>query len=257
MKKSIILIIAILALGFLSCENREYPNNYVPLQTDMFVVEIIKTSDSEQLQFVVAEEVPILSDTTYSPQGPILSGDSNEYQIRGIGGVYEELFLGTNPYIELGDDYYLVDWKWGEFLYEPTNVLVDVKWEDVMSRQQVWSIETPLIASGFPCQHNYLKRETIDRILGVEPSAIIDTIHNMSVDYVRPWFTWRYNTLEDLMKEKAELESHDFHDLTLESYNAEVARQDSLQLVYAERLRQMIQEGKLQELFSATGQRIE
>lgn len=248
MKKSIILLITVLAVMFISCGNNEAPQNYMPERQDL-PVEIVKVIDSELLQYVVADIVPVFTDTTYSPQGPILSGDSNEYQIRGIGGVYEELFLGTNPYIELGEDYYLVDWKWGEFLYEPTNVLIDVKWEDVKSRQQDWPIETTLLTSTFPCQHKYIKRQSIDELLGIQPSATMDTICKMSVDYARPWFIWRFNTLEDLMTEKTELESHGLYYLTLESYNAEVARQDSLQLVYAERLKQIIQKGKLQELF--------
>lgn len=249
MKTKDLLLIAMTALVLFSCENKEeHHNNYVPERYDMFA-EIVKITDSEQLLFVVAEEVPVFTDTIYTSHGPILHGDSSEYKIRGIGGVYEELFLGTNPYIDLGDGYYLVDWKWGEFLYEPSNVLIDVKWEDVKNRQQVWPIETTLLASTFPCHHKYIMRKSIDDLLGIQPSATMDTLCKMSVDYARPWFIWRFNTLEDLMTEKTELESHDFHYLTLESYNAEVARQDSLQQVYAERLRQIIKEGALQELF--------
>ena len=136
-------------------------------------------------------------------------------------------------------------------------MLIDAKWEDAETRQQAWPIETILLASTFPCHHKYLKRQSIDELLGIQPSATMDTICKMSVDYARPWFIWRFNSLEDLMTEKAELESHGLYYLTLESYNAEVARQDSLQLVYAERLKQIIQEGKLQELFTTTGQQIE
>ena len=247
MKTNVIsLMIGILALVLSSCENKEDPNNYIPLRYDMFV-DIINVSNPELLQYVVAEEVPILSDTTYSKYGHmILRGDSSEYKICMAGGVYEELFLGTNPYIHLTDDYYLVDWKWGNFLYEPSNVLLDVKWEDVMSRQQVWSIETPLIASRFPCQLKYLKRETIDKFLGIEPSSTIDTDLNLSIDYAEPWFIWKFNTQEEFLdgvKAQGPLKY-----ATIESYQAEVARQDSLQKVYVERLKQVIKEGQLQNL---------
>ena len=86
MKTTSKLLIVIMVVTFTSCENKEVPNNYMPERQDL-PVEIVKVIDPEQLQYVVADIVPVFSDTTYSPQGPILSGDSDEYKIRGIGGV--------------------------------------------------------------------------------------------------------------------------------------------------------------------------
>ena len=229
MKKNVVILSALI-LGLVSCESNS--NSYVPHAAEMYM-RIVKIPSPENLQYVVAEMYPV-------------SNDSNGFKIRNNGGVFQELYLGTNPYIELSDDYYCVDWKWGDFIYIPTNVLIDVLWMDVTNRQQYWSIETSLIAENFSPQNGYISRRQIDSYLGTECSVLKDTNLNLSIDYAEPWFIRKFNTLEEFLN-GVKVQNPSTY-ANIESYQSEVVRQDSLQIVYVERLKQIIKEGQLQKL---------
>ena len=245
--RSYVIVIAFIGLLLSSCEGEH--NNYMPDRYDM-VMMIAKIDNPELLQYVVAESIGVYTDTTYDQYGhPVLRSDSDVYHIRLDGGTYQELFLGTNPYIALGEDYYLIDWKWGYFLYEVSEVIMDIKWEDVKDRQQVWPLETPLVLSEFVPEYRYISRKDVDDYLGIMSTAPVDTIFNMSIDYVRPWFIWKFNTMAEFQEVFPDsTNATDVISGSVESYNAEAARQDSLQQVFAERLKQIIQEDDLQDL---------
>ena len=149
--------------------------------------------------------------------------------------MYQELFLGTNPYINVTDNYYVIDWKWGNFMYEPYNVLLDLKWEDVIDRQQIWDINYPTLSFNQTITWGDITREKIDKYLNIEP-APLDSIYGVSTDYLRPWFIGKFSTLPDVPD-----------DIAIE-YHKEVARQDSLQRVYIERLSQIIEESAIEKL---------
>jgi hypothetical protein len=165
------------------------------------------------------------------------NGYSNKraYKIRSIEGVSQDFFIGKSPYIELSDGYYLVDWKWGNFIYKPFNVLLDVLWSEVQDRQQLWDMETPIISSDFIDKWGTTNRSEIDRYLQIEPAAN-DTLYGVSTDHLRSDFLGRYHSLSDVPEG------------IKEDYIHEVERQDSLQRVYAERLTQVIKEGGLKKV---------
>ena len=229
--KTNVIILSALMLSFVSCETNS--NSYHPRVPEMYM-NIVKISSPENLQYVVAEKYPV-------------SRDSNAYKIRNNGGVFGELYLGTNPYIELADDYYCIDWKWGNFIYIPTTTfLIDVKWENVTDRQQYWPLETPVIADNFTPQSGYISRQQIDNYLGTKCSSLMDTDLNLSIDYAEPWFIRKFNTQEEFLEGVEAQQPQKY--ATVESYQAEVNRQDSLQGVYVERLKQVIKDGQLQRL---------
>ena len=243
MKTKNVYLLTMLVLTLFSCESREEYGSSVWERNDM-IMNIVKMSNPEYLQYVVADNVPfsVNSDRAEDP-------DSNLYQIRGSGAVYEELYIGTTPYIDLGQNYYLVDWKWGNFLYAPTNVLIDVNWEEVKSRKQVWGIEIPSVSGCFMLEHEYVSRKKVDGFLKITSVAPIDAEYNLSADYIKPEFLWHYNCLEELMLAIADSTVVEGFK-TLEAYNTEVARQDSLQGVFTKRLRRIIADGKWYELIN-------
>ena len=276
MKCRIILLCTILSLLAGCGEKPEQPSEQNPPETeqtdepydpdpfgiDMMFITFVKLASTEYLQYVVAERewclaVDTIQEENYSYMcRTAFSGgpDTVMYGMRGPGAVYQELFLGTNPYISLGDDYFLVDWKWGdfmgEFFYNPSVLLLNVKWEEVKNRNQVWPVEQPLIATDFVLQKRSVSRKRIDDYLGITNTAPMDSNFNLSVDYIRPWLVWQYNSLAEFQDSIATSPLMPYRPFnTVESYNAEVARQDSLQQVYTERLRLVIANGQIDDLF--------
>lgn len=134
----------ILALILTACES---PSPEMP-DLGIMGMQLVRFKSSEHIQYVAVEEVPVEFDTIKGYPSDKLVGTKSAYKIRGAGGVCQELFLGHSPYIELVNDYFLVDWKWGNFIYKPSNVLIDVAWQGVQDRQQIWDLQTDVISNG-------------------------------------------------------------------------------------------------------------
>ncbi|MBR0310594.1 MAG: hypothetical protein IJQ97_06890 [Paludibacteraceae bacterium] len=196
---------------------------------------LVKFKNQDYLNYVVAEDIPI--DLSANPEKNDENGYSNKraYKIRSIEGVSQDFFIGKSPYIELSDGYYLVDWKWGNFIYKPFNVLLDVLWSEVQDRQQLWDMETPIISSDFIDKWGTTNRSEIDRYLQIEPAAN-DTLYGVSTDHLRSDFLGRYHSLSDVPEG------------IKENYIREKERQDSLQCIYVERLKLIIQKGALNKV---------
>lgn len=224
----------ILALILIACES---PSPEMP-DLGIMGMQLVRFKSSEHIQYVAVEEVPVEFDTIKGYPSDKLVGTKSAYKIRGAGGVCQELFLGHSPYIELVNDYFLVDWKWGNFIYKPSNVLIDVAWQGVQDRQQIWDLQTDVISSNFIYKWGSTNRADIDRYLNITPAPDKDYLFNVSTDHARPVFLGKYHTLSDLDKGQ----------YTVDDYMHEVARQDSLQNVYIERLKQIIQDGGLKEV---------
>lgn len=246
--KTKIFIIVLAASILFSCENRHVP--YTPDNLELSMC-IVKFDNPKFTQYVVAErEGHTYPDTVYTEDGFYMLKRQHHtlgttmYGIRGVGAVYQELFLGSNPYIELGDGFYLEDWKWGGFIYVD-EALLDLKWEELKDRRQVWPMNAKVVLPEFQPEYRIVNRKQIDEFLGIQCTAPISSISQMPIDYLRPLFMWKYNTLQEL-QDSIMLSPHE--NITLEEYNAEVARQDSLQIVYVERLKEIIRDGKLNEL---------
>ena len=49
---------------------------------------------------------------------------------------------GTAPFLELDNDYFILDWRWDNFfMYVPTTRLADMGWSEIKSWQQTWQTE--------------------------------------------------------------------------------------------------------------------
>ena len=201
-------------------------------------MQIVNFKSPEYVKYVVAERVTVEWDTIKGYPSDKLVGKKSAYKIRREGGVCQELFLGQSPYIELADGYYLVDWKWGHFIYHPSNVLLDVVWTDVKDRQELWDLETSIVSSDFIEEWGAVNRNKIDSYLQIAP-APKDELFNVSTDHVRFRWIGEFHTLADVQERFGN---------DVEDYMKEVTRQDSLQRVYAERLTQVIKEGGLKKV---------
>lgn len=48
---------------------------------------------------------------------------------------------GQSPYIELPDDYLLVDWKWGRVYYAKEDAIVNSKWSELKTIDEEWPLD--------------------------------------------------------------------------------------------------------------------
>lgn len=202
-------------------------------------IQLVRFKSPEYIKYVVAEKVSVEFDTIKGYPSDMLVGTKSAYKIRNMGGVCQELFLGQYPYIELADGYYLVDWKWGDFIYKPSNVLIGIAWQDVQDRHEIWNLQTSVVSSDFIIDWGSTTRLKIDKYLQQTPSPKEDG-YSVSSDHIRPYWYGTYHSLTEIQDDL----SHDTY-YSVDKYMSEVARQDSLQNVYIERLKQIIQDGNL------------
>lgn len=233
------LIVIVIALSLLSC-GAELKNGPSDFDRHIMCIDIVKFSSPEYSQYVVAEKVAITFDTIDTKYGYSLTAKEYGYKIRSDGGVYQELFLGKSPYIELPNNYFIVDWKWGDFIYEPSNILLNVKWDEVQDRQEIWEIDSKIVTSHFITSWGSVSREDIDKYLNITHS-VIDSDYNIPAEHVRPWFLGKYNSISEMSDSIGE-------NYTLKEYQQEVQKQDSLQNIYVERIAQLIEEGALERV---------
>lgn len=244
--KNVIFAILFVFVSFfaVSCNsnNGQVPEEDSKPDQHIMSMQLVQFKSPEFLRYVMEEKVPAEIDTIKGCLTEKLDGKESAYKIRSVGGVYQELFLGQSPYIELTEGYYLIDWKWGNFVYQPSNVLLDVMWEYVKDRQSLWELETPVVSSDFIKSWGTTDRAAIDNFLQITP-AEKDKGFNVSSDHLRPIFLGLYNSFSDMPK------SFDLYKIkTINDYQNEVVRQDSLQRVYRERLIKIIMDDGLKKI---------
>ena len=214
MRKIVVYIIPIIfALLIQSCEKGNKPSSPPPIPR--LYNQIVKLSSAEYLDYVVAEQD--------------YNGDSEHLcKIRGYGGTCQELYLGSSPYIPLSNGYYAIDWKWGDFVYEPTNFLIKVKWTNVKDRQQKWAFPSLVYSTIFLKEWRSVSYQDIDIFLGITSTN--------TDDYLRPNWVYEYNSLVDVPEDN------------VDSYKKNVWYIDSLQDVYLKRLAKIIEKNGLDDV---------
>ena len=233
MKFKNIFWLVIISFVFFSCEQPQTPQedhsgetiNPGIDPTPLLYMKIVKLISSEYLNFTVVEKD--------------YRGDYEHLcNIRSRGGCVQELYIGGSPYIMLPNNYYLVDWKWGDIIYEPTNFLINIPWEDVESRQQKWEYATQIITSNFLQEWGNVTYKNIDKYLHITPPTEFDySISNtIPIDYIVPGWMYMYNSFDDVPSPE------------IPYYNKGVKHMDSLQNVYIERISQIIEEDALDEV---------
>ncbi len=219
MKYKNILFLIVAALWFVACENQNEHNDRIfdpPSARTYMYINFVKFSNPEYLNYVVVE--------------PDYFGEENMCNIRSKKGrTYEQFYIGSSPYIPLTDEYYIADWKWSDFIYPPTNFLIDVKWPEVKSRSQKWEYPSIYITSKFLKTCACIRYRTIDTYLQIE--ALNDE------DYFVP--KWMERSMNGPLISCP--------DSLLDYFTENVKHQDSLQNVYAERLIQIIKEDALEK----------
>ena len=147
------------------------------------------------------------------------------------GYVCPELFIGSSPYIALPNGYYATDWKWGEFIYPPSNILIDVKWEDVEDINQRWEYPSILISTIFLKVWAKASYKSIDSYCHIQSANPNDyRNHNQ----------WAYENIHTSIADIPEEE--------VDAYKAHVRYVDSLQDVHIERIAKIIENGELEKV---------
>ena len=255
---SLLGLCALMAAMIVSCKsnNEEEKSKTATPQPYEMGVAFLQLTQDEYRNYVLADPYYEPVDTTV---------DKNNYHMTGYylrsrydNVVCQECYLGTNPYIDLGEGWLATDWKWGDFFYPYTNVLLSVPWTNIKDSWQVWDLNTPIITKSHTIRYGYAWRKAIDNYLGIQPAPMDTTTwtyhnglkFNISADYLKPSFLLanrgQCKTIDEI-PDTLFIDEMGYA-YTKEMYLREVARQDSLQQVYVERLRTIIQSGKLEEL---------
>lgn len=233
------IALAIMILMIVGCVNTDISDAPGDIDLPIVGMTIVKMTAPEYLDYVICDKM------TVPPQLSEGSNDDsyNVYGIRGYGRCVQELYLGKNPYITLEDGYYLVDWKWGHYIYPPTNKLIDVLWTDVEDRLQQWDLQTEILSDSWRDIFEivgYTDRKSVDVFLQID--SLPEFLEaNISKDQYDPFnsasFLMEHNSIQQIMDS-----------VFLVEYLDEVAKQDSLQNVYIERLNQIICQKALEEV---------
>ncbi|MBQ8099752.1 MAG: hypothetical protein IJ169_00505 [Paludibacteraceae bacterium] len=151
---------------------------------------------------------------------------------------------GKSPYIDLGDGYLLIDWKWD---YLPLgDVIIKKPWSEMSSTKQVWSMDSvetipgPYLAEVYKIYFydidNYLNALKFQKNSEEEQTPVENTGFR-AYDY-----SWMHQPKkEDLNNEE------------LEKYERNKTMADSIQSEYVEKLRGIIAKGNFPFRFKLGG----
>lgn len=216
MKKIYLFGIIAISIIFSACESGQTkPEDHAPF--DMWM-NLVKFTSPEYLNYVAVEK-------------DYWGDEEHLCKIRLYGRTCEELYIGSSPYIALSNDYYIIDWKWGDFIYPSTNFLINIKWPEVEARQQIWEYPSIYLTSHFVKEWAYVYYKSIDTYLNI--------LSARNSDYIMPEWTvdgFGPKTLKGMTESE------------IAEYMPKVSYQDSLQEVYAKRLSQIIQDGALNKV---------
>jgi len=158
MKKLYILLFACAAL--MACEKKDrsdegYINGGPPGPPGYLIV--VQMPDAQQTQTAIVENPVVRVDYSTWPETPIFDENVLEPKVSDLLSTWPKdslKMLEHSPYIELGDNYYLLDWRWRgalPFLSRlinwycgPDSIFIahwfvtDVEWKDI-SLLQDWS----------------------------------------------------------------------------------------------------------------------
>lgn len=226
---------------------------YPPTYNDIKLVRQTNNINAEPESYEMGYKIIEISNSEYLDNVLANYIDIENYQVCGYGWLYcEDLFLGTSPYIHLIDNYYLLDWKWA---LAPDNncVLLAAEWNDVTSRyNQKWAQEDGCIAvvTDFLDKMYWTSPRAIDTYLQITPappskecwSVNHYTNPKISADYELPWFPPKTYTNTSELPDTLYIDTAFTGEVyTKEDFLAEMKRQDSLQQVYIERLKVILQ----------------
>lgn len=132
---------------------------------------------------------------------------------------------GQSPYIQLADDYLLIDWKWRNIYWENNEAVINKKWTELKDRSICFSIED--LYASYPVNEYYFIE--FDKIKEYNGGYLEHTI-TTSADEFYAEETW------SCLSKQIKANVLDWAEETNKGY-----------IEYAEILNRMINEGKLDE----------
>lgn len=273
MKKSYYLLVALLCCSFftISCE-REQPQSGPTNAADSppAVLTIVKFANQADTSYVILQH-PIRrwksnGDYDYEENiGLFLNVTPNEFEEEGVGygmnsktaaWVDTALHISrTSPYIPLTDNYYLINWKWHQLC--PLSAVAEV-WNqnshnylaDHLSKHCFWTdikwadfddFFTPLSSSLYP--------QTVQNveIIRISVPALAQMYHRDADSFL--YFNYSIYTYDGMCWQNAYAYYANQEVYTLhQTYHDYINYCDSLQVIYHDRLVELINNGKLKEV---------
>ena len=129
--KNAILFLMLVMLSITACErnnSNDYPNDDCCLPPKP-AVEIIKFKKSEYKDYIMVG----------SPEETSTLLTLNTYYFAVPSSVFN--LYGQSPYIDLMDDYLLIDWKWNRIFYQNNDAIITEKWAELKDLNTTYSLE--------------------------------------------------------------------------------------------------------------------
>lgn len=150
--------------------------------------------------------------------------------------VVEELIVGSIPFADkLPNEYWITNWRWSvNFIYPPYDVLLPDKWVDMTHwAGQTWDVpENSPLYEEYIASRKYIRRRTIDDFLSIE---ITDKTEEAWL-YGQPPYQEQYVYDKDIPEQ------------TRTSYYDMIHMEDSLHLIYVQKLMDIVQKGDFEKL---------
>ena len=155
----------------------------------------------------------------------------------GYRQVVDEFVVGTSPYIDLGDGYMLVDWKWPWFGIYLSDVIIEQKWNGLTRLDTIWRADSVnIIPKPYIDELYGIYFYDIDAYLHVLKKTENDPNYNSEkwddfrfVPYFYDYMHWTY--------------THPFKEEDREEYEKNIAKCDSIQDEYVQKLKYIIGSG--------------
>lgn len=233
MKRIYGCLMIILTIGLVSCD----PN--VPEWKEQY----------QEAQLYLVKFNPLAG--VYRPNVMLVPDNKGNYRMRDLakGGTCKEFILGSSPFIQVDtiQHWYLVDWKWG-LLLSYNHAVLPMQWTDVTQPDAKYvRTDFSVVTSSIIDKIGVVKRSDIDKYLYITPAPATDeegpwgqSSGGISTDHLAPVYLNRYYStkdIPDIIDKKGDWR------YTKQDFLQERLRQDSLQIVYKERLAELIYMG--------------
>lgn len=143
------LFVFSMSLTYISCGNVNSPEEELTIQDQLYIT-VVKYSNPLYKDYILAKNE---SDINYGDSLFYACGLTNPERIAFTNWWNKHELSGKSPYIELVDNFLLLDWHWHPMLiyggvdtYNANSynaVLIENKWSELKDLNQVWSIDTP------------------------------------------------------------------------------------------------------------------
>ncbi len=125
--KNIVLLGTLIVLSITACKDEPTPKPYVP--SPGYHAAVIKFDKPEYKEHIMVYADGFSEGTTRLCAERFALPDSVIH------------ICGKSPYIELPQDYLLIDWKWDRIYYQNNEAIIHEKWSELKTADDKWPIE--------------------------------------------------------------------------------------------------------------------